>query len=399
LAPLVICPLLVALVLRWIGYFFALRQMLFLLPFYLLLTSLGIAQIAGWLGRATQGRAWSGAAQAAAVLSLLALLLLPLRPAIASNLATPRQDWRAALEFVVANAAPEDAIATPGMPAHYFTYYASPAASRLSSPRTPQEIQALAGQAPAVWVVLAMQIGDLRSRLHAWLQQVNALTVPFGSDLTVYYWRPDAGEPSPLAESEHWQLPRNLAALEALVHFYEEAGWPEAAASAAAQGTALAASQEQASFFEMLRGSVWRERGDSLQAVAAFQEALALWPENAEALVRMGEQLLALRRDAEAAATLERAVTAAPDSYWAHRLLAEARERQGRMEAAIAAYRKAVAINPDEPETYALLGDVLVAAGDRAGAIAAYEQFIRRIPDGPRGAEVQRKLSELHSSP
>lgn len=399
LAPLVISPLVVVLVLRWIGYFFALRQMLFLLPFYLLLAALGMAQIAVGVGRAAHGRAWSGAAQAAVVLGLLALALLPLRPAIAANVATPRQDWRAALEFVAANAGPADAIAAPGIPAHYFPHYLGPDDSRLTSPRSLAELQALAGQAPALWVLASSQATDFEGRLRSWLQEADAVEITFGPALSVYLWRPNADRGALLRDSLRWQPPRNLAALEALVSLYSQADLPEAAANAAAQGAALAPDRERASYFEMLRGSVWRDRGDSWRAVAAFERALTLWPDNVEALVRMGEQLLAANRAVEAITALERAVTLAPDSYWGHRFLAEALRRQGRLDEAIAAYRAAIAANPGEPETYVLLGDVLAANGDLDAALAAYEQSLRAKLADPRAVEVQQKIQALRDAP
>jgi 4-amino-4-deoxy-L-arabinose transferase-like glycosyltransferase/predicted TPR repeat methyltransferase len=399
LTPLLICPLLVVLVLRWIGYFFALRQMLFLLPFYLLLAALGVTHIARWLGDLTQGRRWSSIAQAVVVLGLMVTLLLLLRPAAASNVAAPRQDWRAALEFAIVNAGPDDAILVPGIPAHYLPYYGSSAGSRLAGPQTLPQTQALASNAPAVWVLAAEEAVAGQGRLFSWLREINAFSVPFGADLTVYYWQAGSDRASLLAQSLRWQPPRNLAALEHLVYQYDQADLPAAAANAAAQGAALAANRERASFFEMLRGSVWRDRSESLAAVAAFQRALALWPDNVEVLVRMGEQLLALDRKAEAAAALQRAAALAPDNYWAYRLLAEAQRRQGHLDEAVVAYRTAIAINPAEAETYALLGDVLADAGDRNAAIAAYEQFMQRASDGPGAAAVQQKLSELRRSP
>lgn len=402
LAPLLICPLLVALALRRVGYPFAAQQVLFLLPFYLLLAALGMTSSAGWLGKAMHNRTWRPRLEAMVVLGLLALLLLPLRSASGNSLvAAARADWRAVVQFVAANAGPDDVVLAPGIPAQYLTFYDSALASRLVTPPSLQAAQSLSSAAPATWVIAAPPVVPFAGRLGPWLRDAShgAVSVSFGADLGVYYWQPGVDAAGLLAQSLRWQPPHNLRALEELVYLYDQADLPAAAASVAAQGAALAANREQASFFEMMRGSIWRDHGDSLAAVAAFQQALGLWPENAEAAVRMGEQLLAMDRKAEAAVVLQRAAALAPDSYWAHRLLGETRQRQGLWAEAIAAYRSASAANPDEPETYFLLGAVLAATGDRAGAIAVYEQFVQRAPDSPLAAEVQQRLRDLRSAP
>lgn len=404
LLPLLLAPPLIVLALRRFDYFFALRQALFLLPFYLLLVGLGISWLARTLARLADSPAWARAVQASVFLALSLALIWQLEPAIAravsrqpsASTQTQRQDWRDALAFVHANAAADDLILAAAIPNHYFGYYATSWASRIGSLGSLDDLQAMDTRAPAVWILTAAGASDFLEPVRAWLRDNGALPVDFGQQLIVFYWQP--GNPAvanALEASLSWALPRNLYALEQLTYAYETSDLPEAADRAAAQGAALASSPEWASFFEMLRGSVWRNRDQDERAVAAYEQALALWPDNVEALVRLGERLLHAGRVDEGAARLERAAGLAPDHYWAQRLLAEARRRQGRLSEAAAAYRAAIALQADEPETHFLLGDVLAAAGDAAGARAAYERYVQLAPDGPRAADARQRLSEL----
>lgn len=412
--PLALSPFLIWLALQGWDYFFAPRQILFLLPFYLLLVATGVTTLSRWISRmvaARRARTSEGdlgsphvplvgyLAGVATLCVLLLALIWPLRPVIQDVLAADRQDWREALAFVLDNASPEDAILVPRVPNHYFRYYAGAEAERFLNPGSLEELAAAAREAhSATWVMIIPQASDLGDSAREWLRQANALPFHFGPHLSVFYYRPGQNQADILQDTLHWEPPHSAPALETLYYHYDRAGMAEAADSAARQAAALARNLAEASFYETLRGNVWRRQGDGQEAIAAYRRAIALWPDNAETLIRLGEQLLNANAD-DAATPLERAVALAPDNYWAQRLVAEARWRQGDLEQARSGFETAIALEPQEPETYFRLGSLLAEMNETGAAITAFEHYLQLAPDGRHVARVQEQLDELRGNP
>lgn len=397
--PLAAAPVFVVWAQQRTGASAAVQQTSFLLPFILLLVSLGATRVARLAGEALDRRSLAGARFAEGVITLvLALtLVVPLWPATVQALRAERPDWRNALAFIAANVGPDDAVVAPGVPGVTLHRYWPEYARWLRHARSTAEVQMVGQTAPAVWVVISREARNSAPGLRAMLRAAGALMLDWGPELAVYYWQPGRSLNDAFAASLRWTPPRNPAVLERLAYIYADANMPDAAASTARQAAALAGTRQAASRFEELRGSIWRRFGDREQAIAAYQQALMLWPDNHEALVRLGEQLLMRNRVDEAAVYLERAARLDPASYWAQRLLGEARARQGRFDEALPLLRRAVTAQPEEPGAYYPLGDVLAAVGNTMDAIAAFERYLSLTPDGPRADEVRRRLAELQA--
>ena len=84
-------PLLIVLALRWIEYFFEVRQVLFLLPFVLILTAAGVTGVAEGAGRLTGSPCWEGRLFAGISAFLALLLIGPLWPASQAAVGTARR--------------------------------------------------------------------------------------------------------------------------------------------------------------------------------------------------------------------------------------------------------------------------------------------------------------------
>lgn len=110
-------------------------------------------------------------------------------------------------------------------------------------------------------------------------------------------------------------------------------------------------------------GTVLRERGQSADAIAAFQHALSIDPSHQASRISLAQQFLAIGS------------------------LPQAREILDRV----------VAENPAIPEAQYALGQVLEQQGDVPGAIRAYSTFVRLAP--PRFAAhvevVRRRIDQL----
>jgi protein O-mannosyl-transferase len=94
-------------------------------------------------------------------------------------------------------------------------------------------------------------------------------------------------------------------------------------------------------------GSSFSGEGDSLGAVQQFRQAIALWPESAEAHNNMGKALLDLHQWLESAQEFQQAVQLKPTPA-AFNSLGHALAMQGKLDEAMAAFREALAIDPDD---------------------------------------------------
>lgn len=103
-------------------------------------------------------------------------------------------------------------------------------------------------------------------------------------------------------------------------------------------------------------GVIAQQRGEHLEAVTRFRQALALQPDFGPAHLLLGSSLLALRKNAEAVRELQRAVKLMPQEPQAHFLLAKAYEASENWIATVQQLRKVVELAPQESEYSYQLG-------------------------------------------
>ena len=137
----------------------------------------------------------------------------------------------------------------------------------------------------------------------------------------------------------------------------------------------------------------WREgrkelaAGNLTDAWDKFQKLLERYPEEPELLQVMG--LAALRRgEREAAlAHVRKAVALAPEDAEALTLLGWLdMEVAGDVETAISSYRKVAALKPDVPEAHNNLGVALKRTGDLDAAVASFSRALELKPDFAQAA-------------
>lgn len=104
-----------------------------------------------------------------------------------------------------------------------------------------------------------------------------------------------------------------------------------------------------------LHGADLERQGRSVQAVAMFERALGLAPDDAATLNALGFSQTKLGRLAQAAATLERAARLAPGFAPIAFNLGAVLERQGRLNGAEAAYARALRLDPTHAAAMASL--------------------------------------------
>ena len=129
------------------------------------------------------------------------------------------------------------------------------------------------------------------------------------------------------------------------------------------------------------KGNALSAMGRKEEAIAAYDQALAIKPDDHEALNNKGVDLSAIGRKEEAIAAYDQALAIKPDKHEALYNKGGALSDMGRKEEAIAAYDQALAIKPDDHEALNNKGNALSAIGRKEEAIAAYDQALAIKPD------------------
>ncbi|PHX86881.1 MAG: hypothetical protein CK538_01315 [Opitutia bacterium] len=134
-------------------------------------------------------------------------------------------------------------------------------------------------------------------------------------------------------------------------------------------------------------GNALRSVGRVDEAVARYEQALQLKPAYAEAHNNLGCELAAKGRTTEAIYHLEQAVRLNPVNSTNHNNLGNALRDAGRTDAAIACYGRALELTPDFAEGHANLGRALMAAGRVPEAL---ERFASAARWAPESAKIRR---------
>jgi tetratricopeptide (TPR) repeat protein len=117
------------------------------------------------------------------------------------------------------------------------------------------------------------------------------------------------------------------------------------------------------------------------EALASFDRALALKPDDIESLTARGNACLALKRHEDAIAAYDRVLRVKPDQavLWYRR--AVALMALGRFEEGVASCDKAIALKPDNAEALNARGTALYELGRLEEAVASYDAAIALKPD------------------
>ena len=128
-------------------------------------------------------------------------------------------------------------------------------------------------------------------------------------------------------------------------------------------------------------GRIHLSQGALDKAQAEFEQALALAPDNADALLNMGSIQRAKGRVPEAEHFVKRALRVNPNSIAALGQLAEIKRDLGELDESVRLYREALAIDDSPPFLYLGLGDSLQRLGRTEEAAGAFRTVLELDPD------------------
>jgi len=141
----------------------------------------------------------------------------------------------------------------------------------------------------------------------------------------------------------------------------------------------LASAIYHADYHSML-GNLLLERGQVNEAVAHFQKALALQPDEAMAHYNFGVALVQKGQIDEAIGQYQEALRLEPDHADAHNNLGEALDEKGQTDEAIRQYQEALRLKPDHADAHNNLGAALDEKGQTDEAIRQYQAALRLKP-------------------
>ena len=133
-------------------------------------------------------------------------------------------------------------------------------------------------------------------------------------------------------------------------------------------------------------------QGQHEQAIALFQQALALEPNNFTALYSMGLSLSNMGRSHEALESFNRAVAGSPHMAIGHFAVGKALQDLGLAEASVAAYDKAIETDPQYMEAYTNKAALLQAVNRHHDALMALVKATEINPHHVRSLEGQGLL-------
>lgn len=123
------------------------------------------------------------------------------------------------------------------------------------------------------------------------------------------------------------------------------------------------------------------ELGDYRRAIADYDSAIILAPDDPVLHLNRGVAKIHDGRPAEAIADYDTAIRLKPDWHLPYFDRAVALGDLGRRAAALKDYERAIRLKPDDAWIYVGQGDVLASSGDLARALAAYDKALALRPD------------------
>ena len=138
-------------------------------------------------------------------------------------------------------------------------------------------------------------------------------------------------------------------------------------------------------------------QGDSAKAEAAWRQALAIDPDDAEASFHLGNLERERGRRDLAVIHYRRALNRVPGHAGVLNNLGLAYEEQGDTAQAEACYREVLAASPNHPDALANLANIQFGREDYPAAAASYQRAFAIRPDVPASVWVRRALAQRHS--
>ena len=146
--------------------------------------------------------------------------------------------------------------------------------------------------------------------------------------------------------------------------------------------------------YRVVQGNDLWFQGSRDKAIALYQEALQLDPQEPEAYIALGEAYREKGKWAQSARMLEQAIRYAPEDADLYRVLGDLYIVQNKASEATQAYAHAIRLSPNNPDLHTRLGDAYLVQGDGDSAANEYARSVQS-PYGPAASLVA--LGDLYT--
>lgn len=390
-------PLLTLLLNNAGGYWFSQRQVVYILPAYLLLAGYGIVSCGDALGRWVGRRGGRWIASLPLLSIVVALALLSVKP-IQANYAEEVQNWRGAALLLRHQARPGDQIfgwKYAWLP--LTLYQPSLAEFQISrhNERDVQDLQRQLGEADGrIWYVRDHVWLENRRLLEAWAGSDALVTVDLGA-VDVSFWH-KGNVPAEQLEAERQALLEEATVIHPTFRGAIDLGdilmkQNQEQLAVAQYETAIQLAPMRGMGYTRL-GNALRPLGRLSEAESAYRRALEAEPGYVGAYVNLADMLLAQGRSMDAMVTYGEALDIAPDSGWVHSASGTAYLRLGDTENALAHLRRAVELEPENVTWLLALADALRELGQSELAAETYRQVLLLQPGNRRAGQALQAL-------
>ncbi len=146
-------------------------------------------------------------------------------------------------------------------------------------------------------------------------------------------------------------------------------------------------------------GNAWLLAGRPLQAIEAFNAALAMVPNDGETLIDRARASALAGRWPSAEADLSAALAASPSAIDAMVLRASARRAQGNIKGAEGDITKALLLDANSADALVELGLIRAARGDKPGAREAFLAVLIKAPASAAADSARAEIARLDIAP
>jgi tetratricopeptide (TPR) repeat protein len=172
---------------------------------------------------------------------------------------------------------------------------------------------------------------------------------------------------------------------------FEFAGWPQEPTPASLPWVAQVRGAEE--WFEL--GCKAEDRGDFVQAAAAYRQALLAGGPSAESCYNLANVLSALGQYSQAGERYRQVLELDPNFWEAWNNLGTVLTYEGHDEEAIEAYRQALRLHPRYADAHYNMADTLDDLGRRDEAREHWQACLQLEPHGPGAPYARERLREI----
>jgi len=384
-------------------YFFHVRQIIFGLPFLLILVAGGLDALLKMLADRIQRRLGKkrGRWIRSGLILIVLIVLIPIyHPKLSDyyRFQDGREDWKGASELLMRNKAASDVLVFPSSADRYFMQHYLPADiwEKTFVVAHESELRELVSGGYPVWVLVSPYTAFVNPEMKGveqGLVEMGGIPFAFNQRFKLYFLWPEQDEEAVKARARKWSAPERL-------HWWMVVGGAMRAANV--HGAALNAYRHAAQVpdFSAKRAEAFVQSGvaalavgDAEQALELLDQALSLDGSNNQARLHQARALLKLHRGDEALAILNEVQRRkGPDDYWLQFLKGKAYESLAQWDNAIEAYQKAISLQPDASQIYFFIARVYQQMGDTAQARAWCQAYLDHAPGGPFARQAQECL-------